>query len=239
MFELNDFILDVERVGRFHTYRDDYLVRAMMARQSAWEPHVLDVLDRYIHPDAVVLDVGAHIGFHTVYCAKRAAHVHAFELFPRNRWVLIQNVALNYCSNVTIHPFGLWHRNERRDHVWAPASTCNTGCIRLETLGNAEEMPEIQIPLTVELRRLDDWVREHDIPRLDLIKVDIEGSEPQFFEGARDTLTRFRPVIIAENFFPDRSDVLVDWGYTRERIDPQEPDYLYVFSRENVKIYTA
>lgn len=229
MFELNNFIIDIPQVGRFHTYRDDYLVWVMLQNQTAWEPHVIEVLERFLHPEAVVLDVGAHIGFHTVYCAKRAAQVHAFELFPRNRWVLNQNLGLNQCGNVSVHPFGLWNQKERRDHVWIPASCVNTGCVRLETLEDVVNMPQTKVSVAVDLRRLDDWVHEHDITRIDLIKVDIEGAEPQFLEGARETFQRFHPVVIMENFHPEQQDLLMDWGYTRERIVPYEHDYLYTF----------
>jgi hypothetical protein len=50
----------------------------------------------------------------------------------------------------------------------------------------------------IALRRLDDFVVEEKIDRIDLIKVDIDGHEPQFVEGSVRTLTRFRPAIVLE-----------------------------------------
>jgi hypothetical protein len=41
--------------------------------------------------------------------------------------------------------------------------------------------------------RLDDWVREHGLERLDVVKLDIEGSEVSALSGAAHTLTRLRP----------------------------------------------
>ena len=40
---------------------------------------------------------------------------------------------------------------------------------------------------------IDDIVARNDVPRLDFIKMDIEGSEPAALEGARETILRFRP----------------------------------------------
>ena len=51
---------------------------------------------------------------------------------------------------------------------------------------------------TVQALTLDDFVRNEDLPRLDLIKCDTEGSELLVFQGARDTIERFKPVILTE-----------------------------------------
>jgi FkbM family methyltransferase len=50
----------------------------------------------------------------------------------------------------------------------------------------------------VQLVRLDDYLREHPLPRIDAIKIDVEGAEVRVLRGAREMIERFRPLIIFE-----------------------------------------
>jgi len=50
----------------------------------------------------------------------------------------------------------------------------------------------------VDAVRLDDWVAEAAPARIDLIKIDVEGSEMQVLSGGRATLARYRPLLITE-----------------------------------------
>jgi FkbM family methyltransferase len=51
---------------------------------------------------------------------------------------------------------------------------------------------------TVDTLILDDFVRAENLPRLDLIKCDTEGSELLAFQGAKDTIERFKPIVLTE-----------------------------------------
>ncbi len=51
---------------------------------------------------------------------------------------------------------------------------------------------------TVAVRTLDSIVKEHNLDRVDVIKIDVEGAEKQLLEGAMDTLGRMRPVVLLE-----------------------------------------
>jgi FkbM family methyltransferase len=50
----------------------------------------------------------------------------------------------------------------------------------------------------VTVTTLDAFVAENGIPRLDLIKIDIEGSEARFLRGAANSLRRWHPVLLIE-----------------------------------------
>lgn len=72
---------------------------------------------------------------------------------------------------------------------------------RLRTVVDAGAIAgaELQVRLArVPAVRLDDWVRDHPLPRLDLIKLDVEGAEMNVIRGADDTLRRFRPRLLVE-----------------------------------------
>lgn len=52
--------------------------------------------------------------------------------------------------------------------------------------------------IQVECNTLDNFVAQNRIIRIDLIKVDIEGGEYDFLIGARNSLTRFKPMLVLE-----------------------------------------
>jgi len=51
---------------------------------------------------------------------------------------------------------------------------------------------------TVDMLTLDDFAKLADLPRLDLIKCDTEGSELLVFQGAKGTIERFKPIVLTE-----------------------------------------
>ena len=79
---------------------------------------------------------------------------------------------------------------------------------------------------SIELRTLDDIL---DGSRLDILQLDVEGSEPQALRGAEKTITKFHPAIIIEIEFNEAKNktsneaisILKSWGYRQsgERMD--------------------
>jgi hypothetical protein len=69
------------------------------------------------------------------------------------------------------------------------------------------------------LRSLDSLAAEHDLPRLYLIKIDVEGHERQVLDGAAAILDRHRPALVIETGHEahgDRAaihDLLAGLGY--------------------------
>jgi hypothetical protein len=56
---------------------------------------------------------------------------------------------------------------------------------------------------------LDDFVKEHNIERVDFIKIDTEGSEREIIKGARETIKNFKPrMAIAAYHLPDDKEVI-------------------------------
>ena len=141
----------------------------------------------------VFVDVGANVGLYTCTMAAHVGargHVYAFEPARANADALRRNVALNHLPNVSILPFALSDRAERLD-LYAPRGHTggSSGSISARDPGAG-----VQVGSTQALR-LDDVFSGS---RLDAIKLDVEGFEPQVLGGAIDTLRRFRPVVLCE-----------------------------------------
>jgi FkbM family methyltransferase len=139
--------------------------------------------------DSVYFDVGANNGyFYTVKSARRfpACRVYAFEPDPRILWHLRRNIEFNGIANVTIVPKAL------SDRATKATLTENLGAsgYLLTTAGASG--------VDVECTTLDLFVKEMDVSRVDLIKVDIEGGEFNFLKGAVGTLERYSPILVVE-----------------------------------------
>jgi FkbM family methyltransferase len=141
---------------------------------------------RVLRPDSIVVDGGAHIGVLTVLLASLCPDgcVYAFEPGPGNRRHLAENVEANGLDNVVVEDAALYDRDG--EIVFAFDETYPAGS-HVDASGGR-----------VRSARVDTWARARGIERLDLLKLDVEGSELAVLDGARDTIERFRPVTIVE-----------------------------------------
>jgi FkbM family methyltransferase len=181
---------EIEFRGRlFQIGRDLSLFPAVHA--GGFEAEELDVLLPMVPRDARVWDVGANIGIYTVLLADAAAdgHVDAFEPVPETHERLVGNVARNGLTNVTLHRVALSSRpGTAQMAVHADAHGC-------DQIGEVEPGT---VAIEVGTMTGDDFlaVSPHGDP--DIVKVDIEGHEPEFLQGAWGMFERRRPLLIME-----------------------------------------
>jgi FkbM family methyltransferase len=157
-------------------------------------------IDERVPRGAVCMDVGANIGVVSLQLATRVGdggRVHAFEPVASVRTRLEENVARNrprLGDVVGIEPFALSdHAGDAVFH-YASADRENQGMGSLVSTVNEVA----NLTQTVSLMTLDSFVHGHAVTRLDMIKVDVQGGETAFLEGARETLRRFRPELLME-----------------------------------------
>jgi FkbM family methyltransferase len=148
-------------------------------------------LKRRVKPDWVAADVGANIGYFTLLLSRlvgpRGA-VYAFEPATPAYQALEKNIALNAAGNVYAYRVALGETCGAVSLVWGPPGS--TGKTRL---GVSEPGNEL-----TELTTFDTFVGEHGLARLDFIKIDVEGAEERFLDGATKTIKRFQPSILFE-----------------------------------------
>jgi FkbM family methyltransferase len=178
------------RHGSFMYNLNDRMIGVALDYYGEWCEGELALLAPLLRPGRVVVDVGAYIGTHTVFFAKKVApsgHVYAIEPQRHPFQMLCGNVALNALTNVTCIPgMAAAEAGERRITLHSPMVAQNFGGNRALPVPKGEKVPVI---------RIDDL----DPPRCDLIKIDVEGMESDVLAGARRTIERFRPVVFCEN----------------------------------------
>lgn len=184
-------------IGRYHVPRgtDLFFVLAEQARDLYGSGG-----DGVARGD-VVLDGGANVGVFVKEALDRGARqVVAIEPVPRNVTALQRNFAPEIATGrVVVVPKGVWNK---------------TDVLRMYTYDNSaldsfvlSERPESQTaarPVDLPLTTIDAIVGDLRLERVDFIKLDIEGAERKALEGAKATLTRFRPrLAVATENLPD------------------------------------
>lgn len=135
----------------------------------------------------IVIDGGACWGDSSLYFAHEvgeAGKVYSFEFMPSNLEIFERNMSLNpkYSRRIDLVRKPLWSRSGEPLFVEGDGP-------------GARVVPDSRQPgtLRVETLTIDDLVDEEDLPRVDFIKMDIEGAELEALRGAKNTLQQFRP----------------------------------------------
>jgi len=144
-----------------------------------------------------VYDIGAFEGLLSMFFARRARQVVAYEPNPENCTRLMENLRLNRLENVVVRKLGLGREVRNLEMVWDPSMP---GGASLETQV-ADQLrrgvPSVRTH-TISISTLDRDRGEAGLPAPDLIKIDIEGWELEALCGARQTLLASRPALFLE-----------------------------------------
>jgi FkbM family methyltransferase len=175
----------------FAVYDTDDAIGAEFRRAGEFEPHVTAQFLARVRPGQAVLDVGANAGYFTVLAGRAvgaAGTVYAFEPYAANVALVHANVRLNALTNVRVFPFAL---AERWDCFSAYAVDTNAGLLAYD--GDALALPARDVVFSA---RLDDLLAA--APRVDVIKIDVEGFEHRALAGGAGIIARHRPLIFTE-----------------------------------------
>jgi FkbM family methyltransferase len=218
------------RIGPLLFNRHDQYVGASLRKYGEFSPGEAELFRQLVPQGAIVVEVGANIGAHTVELSKLAGPRGMVIAFEPQRVVfqtLCANLALNSCANVHAYPFAIGAEpGEILVPVLAPDQPNNFGGLSL--IG-------AEIGEKVALRILD----ELQFPHCALIKLDLEGMEVEALRGGAALIARHRPVLYVENDRVERSAELVgllrSWNYrlyehTPTLFDPNN----FAGDRENI-----
>jgi FkbM family methyltransferase len=186
---------------------------------------VLQLLEsrrRHFGDGLIAIDCGANIGVHTIEWARRMhgwGDVLAFEAQERIFYALAGNLTLNNCFNARA--------------IWAAVGASNGG-LRVP-------VPDYFVPSSfgsLELRKsaTTEFIGQNidysdaatqtvqmlaidsiGLPRLDFIKIDIEGMEMEALQGARESIARLKPQLLIEKIKSNEEELVrfvTELGYT-------------------------
>lgn len=204
---------------------------ALYLNPGAIEPVTTRFLRGALRPGDVFVDVGANVGYFAILAGGwvgPAGRVIAVEPNPTLADLLTASVRLNMLEGVVapvrqaVAEVGgeqapLYLSNDS-GNTGLSSLTPSSGHLQSGTLsaGNA---------INVTTTTLSELAKVHNLNRLDVLKIDVEGAEERVWAGATDVLQRLRPrFIICESHLdgPVSQDAR-RLGYTVEMLEPLDP----------------
>ncbi len=154
---------------------------AFLFAEHAHEPY-FDGSHR-VRPGDVVLDIGGNIGLFTRAALDHgAAHVVIMEPAPENIAALRLTFRDELAEGrVRLVEYGAWHESAKLTFFIDDRGSGHNSLLRHRPSGTR--------PITIPVTTVDAL----DLPRVDFIKIDVEGAEANVLKGGRQTLDRARP----------------------------------------------
>lgn len=142
----------------------------------------------------VVLDVGGNVGYFSLLAAKglnKNGKIYAFEPVSKTYKRFQENIRLNGTHSIVLEKLAISNKedvltiNVGNAHNWGMSS------INMhEHLSGDKEI--------VRCETIDGYIKKHNLSVVDIVKIDIEGSEFAAIDGMKNTLSIQRPVVLIE-----------------------------------------
>lgn len=170
------------------------------------ELRVVQLLKRLLKEGDIFFDLGANFGFYSFFaaplCGKSGA-VHAFEANPSLIPHLRRSIDLNAgIGRIALNPVAVGSNSGIRLPLYG---TDRIGCSSLYRHEWLDHKCSVEVPVVT----IDEYVRDLQIDRIDVMKIDIEGAELDALRGMEKTFGICAPkAIICElTILPDENDL--------------------------------
>ena len=177
------------------------VIGRVLAASGVWEPHVTAAFRGLLSPGDVCVDAGAHIGYFTLLASKLVGPlgcVYALEPEPVTFEALCANLELNAARNVL--PLRVAAGSQDGQELLYPAPAGNSGSAALaRRWGAFDPESEASKPRMVVVRSISTIVDPAELPRLRLVKIDVEGFELEVLRDLAGIFAAgYRPALLVE-----------------------------------------
>ena len=207
---------------------------------NIFERDTRNALTELVAPSATVLDIGANVGAHTLHLAQCVApqgRVLAFEPTEFAFSKLTRTLELNpsLCARVTAYHCFL----AAKDEASIPSAIYSSWPLEGQTSPtedfHAKHLGQAMPTTTAKARSIDSVLAEQGHPRIQLVKLDVDGFETEILRGAKDLLQDSRPIFVMElapyvlkergTSLAELRDIFAPYGYRfyHERTKQQLP----------------
>ena len=166
-------------------------VELSLFETGTYEKGTIQFLENYLKSGHRFLDIGANIGLMSVIASRivgKQGIVYAVEANPGTVPILQANIELNHCKNIELLPIAL--SDTQGAALLFENWEVNRGGASLISQSDNQKGVE------VKMERLDDLFDENTT--IDLVKIDVEGFEPQVIQGGMNWFKAQLPVFIIE-----------------------------------------
>lgn len=184
-------------------------------------------LDKFLPAAPVILEAGAHTGVDTVEMSKRWSNsaIHAFEPVPD----LFSRLSRNTTGfpNISIYPLALGETNGTAKLFISGGSSDGSSSL-LPPREHLTEHPSVVFNevIDVTVTTMDEWADAHDIPRIDFLWLDMQGSELAMMKASPRSLksvgaiyseVSLKELYAGSPLYPEVRDWLAGQGFRVER----------------------
>jgi len=174
---------------------DDPGISSELRIFNVHEPITTQITIQELKKDMTCLDIGSNIGYYTFMESKAVGNnglVIAIEPSPKNFQQMKKSLELEKTSNVDTNNFAVGEQNgECNFLIHKRSNLC-------KIIPNEAPLPKFGNVVKIPLKKIDSFIEEKKLNRLDFIRMDIEGYEINLFEGLWSTLKFFKPMIQME-----------------------------------------
>jgi FkbM family methyltransferase len=161
---------------------------------GTYEDEIGKLIKISLKPGYIALDIGANIGLHSLRMSRsvgESGKVYAFEPLLYLQEKFVKNMHLNHAENITLLPFALSDIASETNFK-INKNAWNQGTFNLSDVNTGNDIQKVIIKIA------DDIDEIKDLPRLDMVKIDVEGFEFNVIKGLTRTLQKHKPRIIFE-----------------------------------------
>lgn len=177
-----------------HTF--DRLIALLLLKLGILEKREMDFFKKTIKKGWTVLDIGANIGYPSLFFSKlvgKRGRIIAFEPDKNNLEMFRKNIEINNCKNIVVVPMAV------SDHTGIGTlytSDSHSGDHRIYNLSHEKRKTQ-----NIKTISLDDYFNSQN--KIDFIQIDVQGAEELVFKGMRRLLNDNKSINILLEFWPE------------------------------------
>ena len=159
-----------------------------LSQSDKFEAYEVDFIKSTVQKGWTVIDIGAHIGYHTITLSEAVGPdgtVYAFEPDIENHRLLLENLNMAGCKNVIVNRIAVMNRSGVVDFKLNPNNSGDNHIVSKNSDG-------LQVPCT----SLDEFFESP--PQIGFVKMDIQGAEYFAVKGMKKILKDQSPILMTE-----------------------------------------
>jgi len=212
----NGLIILRNGISLFVDTRDSKITHRLI-KTGKWEYRDLKLVEKYLHADSQVIEVGSNVGYYTMHFSQALrkmsgkGHVYAFEANPNLVALLTRSAEANKASNTTIFNNIVYSSSGKK--MQFTFDEINIGMGRVNSKVDYPKFSKKHIFEAITTT-LDDTLTDKEY---DIIRMDAEGSELEILKGAQRILARSPALIVfmewARDALQNNSDIEASIDY--------------------------
>jgi len=179
---LNKYIYSLDLRNGLKIINDGKIGKADLSMFSeTWYYHNYNPKGFELKSSYIVFDIGANNGYYTLFASVKAKKVYAFEPLEKLFNKIEKTLKYNNIQNVVLENLGV---SDKKEVIAFYESKLHDGCHSLYRRDKSD------IEIKIQTINLEEYCRENNISKIDLLKLDCEGAEYKIFESLSDSFLK-------------------------------------------------